>query len=850
MKRFIISLSFISLTIFSRAVETTLTDSEGQTAYLYTPTDKPEPGKTYWLAIGVHGAGADGKGACGIASWAKDDVIVLGPSFVQPKHDKDAPKTEGLPMDSYQMAGASHVEKLKALMVEVGKTWKVHPKVFLHGFSAGAQFVHRFTMKEPELVAGVCAASAGSWSTRGFGEINPAASNIPFAISCGQYDREKSGPSSPLNRLEWMKEFTKALKDAHFDVESRVIPNTAHKATADTMALAEACFQRARAVNFSSTVMVACDFNAVNPLWSFSGEPKGKATTAYVTWEADAGTIEKQSTAERTGALRLRVNSAPKAESWSGKLSTGLLPVSCPEKDVNKLTLAFDLSVTSARAVQVLIESFNANHERTGGREGLIYPASPEDYQRHVLDLSAMRAAGEGEFNAADPLVQISLTISDGLGWATGGFHQLRLDNLCYAAPALYVSPTGKDSSGHGTADKPLATVNKALELAQPGDIILLMEGTFLRKNAVANFVRAGTPAAWITVKNHPKQKPVLSCPDWNIIKIGKGATDKPSDAPALAYLEVRGLTIHGVAEEVEAKYKDDVGKAKGTTNGNGLSVDGRYQTNKPHHIRIADNEVRHCPGGGLSVIHADYVQVENNVTHNNCHWMIYAGSGISVHQPFNFDTTTGGHKILVRNNVAHHNYCTQPWVTTGKLSDGNGIIVDDTQNHQNKSPNGPYHGGLLVQGNLSHDNGGSGIHSYASDNVDFINNTVCNNNTVMDYGQLSVTACGHVRVLNNILVAPAVKPLNRVNGDFHDVLLSHNLLWGGNGEAVPGEHAIIADPCFLNAPAEDFRLKKESPALNSGGAWEIAPSLNLHGHPLVPDASLDRGAVEQADER
>ena len=823
-------LCFLLFVLNTQAVETVFTDTESQKAYLYTPSEKPIEGKAYWLAIGVHGAGGEGKGANGIGYWAKDDVIVLGPSFLQPKRDEKAPKTTGMPLDSYQMCGPTHEAKLKALIAEVAKSWKIHPKVFLHGFSAGAQFVHRFTMKNPELVAGVSAASAGSWSTRGFGEINPAASHIPFAISCGQYDRDKSMPSAPLSRLEWMQDFAKALQEAYFDVESRVIPNTGHKATGDTMALAEACFQRARAVNFSRSVMLACDFKAINPLWSLRGKPEGNGTTALATWDADVGVIEKQGTADRTGALRLRVNSAAKAESWSGMLRTGLLPVSCPGKDLNKLTLAFDLSVTSARAVRVLIESFNAKHERTGGRKGLVYPASPEDYQRHVLDLGAMKAAGEGEFNTADPLVQISVMISGELGWATGAFHQLRLDNLSYAAPAFYVSPNGKDSAGRGSADMPLATINKALELAQAGDIILLMDGTFIRKNEVAKFVRAGLPAAWITLKNHPGQKPVITSPHWNLVTIGNTDPSQLSDDPALAYLEVRGLTIHGVAEEVEAKYKEDIGKVKGTTNGNGLSVDGRYSKHKPHHLRIADNEVRHCPGGGISVIHADYVQVENNHAHNNCHWMIYAGSGISVYQPFNFDLTTGGHKMLVRGNHTHHNYCTQPWVATGKLSDGNGIIVDDTQNHQNKSINGVYHGGLLIQGNLSHDNGGSGMHSYASDHVDFINNTVANNNTVMDYGQLSVTQCGHVRVLNNILVAPKDKPLNRVNGDFHDVLLSHNLFFGGTNDIVPGDYPIIADPLFRDAAKGDFHLSDQSPARIVGGAWEIAPIHDLEG--------------------
>lgn len=771
---------------------------------LYTLSDTPDPAKTYWLAIGINDLNGDSKDAAGLEKWVADDVIVLGPSIAKE---------------------AKPDEQLIALIAEIGKTWKLHPKVFLHGYSEGGTFVHEFAMKHPEMVAGVSIAAAGTWNTNGFGEINPAASGVPFALSCGEYDRDKPGKEAPLGRLEWMEGLAKELKAAHFDVEFRKIVNAGHKVTPDTIALARACFERARATHFSPSVMLACDFNAVNPIWGFRGEPTGKATTAHATWEADAGVIEKQGTSERTGALRLRVSSA--AKGWSGTLNTGLIPVSTPEHDLSKLTLAFDLSATSARAVRVTMESYNAKHERSGGLEGFLYPAAPEDYQRHVLDLGTMKKTGV--FSAADPFIQISLTISDELGWATGAFHQLRLDNLNYAAPAIYVSPTGKDSGGRGTAEKPYATLNKALSLVKPGDIILMMDGVFLRKNAI-EFPRGGTPAAWITLKNHPGQKPTLTCPDWSILKIGKGNPGKSSDESSLGYIELRGLTVRGVGEEVEAKYKADVGKPKGSTNGNGINVDGRFQKNKPHHIRIADNEVLHCPGLGICVIHADYVQIENNVSHNNCHWMIYAGSGISIYQPFNFDPTTGGHKMLVRNNVAHHNYCTQPWIVTGKPSDGNGIIVDDTQNHQNKSTNGIYHGGLLIQGNLSYNNGGSGMHSYASDHIDFINNTSANNSTVNDYGQLSVTACGHVRVLNNILVAAKGTPLNRVNGEYHDVLVSHNLFFGESKDIVPGEHAVIADPKFMDAAKGDFHLSKESAARNAGAAWEIAPLRDLEG--------------------
>ena len=602
--------------------ETVFTDSEGQTAYLYTPSEKPEAGKVYWLAIGVHGMGGDGKGACGIASWAKDDVIVLGPSFTSPKRDDKTPKGDGPPPDRYQMNGPAHDAKLKALIQEVGKTWKLRPKVFLHGFSAGAQFAHRFTLKNPDQVAGVSAASAGSWNSGPASVLNPAAASIPFAVSCGEYDQNKSSPNSRLTRLEWMKEFAEGIRQAHFDAESRVIANTGHKPTNDTMALAQACFLRARALNFSRSVMLAFDFNTENPLWSFSAEakqePKGKATTAVASWVANAGVIEKQGTTERTGALRFSVNSAAKSQAWTAKMRTGLLPVHCPDADINNLTLAFDLSATSAKPVQVTIESFDGNHKRTGGRQGWVYPAAPGDFQRQVLDLGKLRPSGEGAFKATDPVVEISLTLSSDFGWATGAFHQLTIDNLSYAASALFVSPSGSDKNDGFSASKPLATVSKALFRSQPGDIICLMDGTFEDKWCIADFKRGGSPAAWITLRNQPGQRPILKSQDWNIVKIGMGNKDKPSSDPALAYLEVRGLVIHGLAEEVEAKYKDDVGKPKSTTNGNGLSVDGRFQSQKPHHIRIADNEVLQCSGGGISVIHADCVQIENNHAHHN----------------------------------------------------------------------------------------------------------------------------------------------------------------------------------------------------------------------------------------
>lgn len=835
------------------AVETRLVDSEGRPAWLYTPSETPDPAKTYWLAVGVHGAGGDGKGACGIAEWAEGNVIVLGPTFVEKAANARAPGESVGPPEIYQMAGPAHVAKLKALIAEVGKTWKLHPKVYVHGFSAGAQFAHRLAMKEPELVGGVFAGSAGSWSTRGHGVINPAARGIPFAISCGDFDRAKSGPGSPLTRIEWMKEFAAELEEACHDVEARVIENNGHELHEDALELSKSCFHRMRSLAFSRTAVLALDFNGANPLWDLTAEavqtPAGHNVTALAGWEPVGGMVETRDSHQGGGALRLEVGAGPAAGEWGGILRTGLLPVRMAASGPELLTLSFDLQASAARPVEVTIESFDAAKKRTGGLTGTAIPAAPGFYHRHALDLGDMTAAGDGRFQPGDPFVRISFRIGHDLAWPAAAGNTVRIDNLSYAAPAYFVSPSGDDVANDGrTAERPLATVQKAVDRARAGDVILVMDGNYESdRSSIAHIAGSGTPAAWLVLRAHPGHRPVFRSNWWDCVKIGQGSKAAPSAAPASAYIELRDLTIHGRAAEVEEKFKEKIGKAEPETNGNGISLDGRFQTEKPHHIRVAGCTVFECPGGGISAIHVDRVSLEDNHTHGNCRWMIYAGSGISVYQTFNFENRPDEYRVLVRHNRTHDNLCTQPWVATGKLSDGNGLIVDDLRNTQNESPNGIYHGRVLVQGNVSYRNGGSGMHAFSSDRVDFIHNTAAGNNLKVDYAQIGVTRCTDCRLLNNIMVAAADKAVSRVNGNSHGIVFSHNLIWGGNGSYFEGGRALKADPLFVDPEGGDFRLKSGSPALHYGAMWPALPVNYQTAAPRPPAGPPDLGALPAA---
>jgi hypothetical protein len=198
--------------------------------YLYLP-DKIDPDKTYWVVVGVHGAGGGNRGAKGIAGWVdkKDNVIVLGPKFGK----------------TYQNAYPEDQKILLDLFAQLQKEYKVHPKMFIYGFSGGAQFSHRFVMLQPDYVCGVSSHSGGSWATDGFGKMSDDAKHIPFAISCGAKDTGKAWGEAPYGRLEWFKRFDAEMEKQGFFYKSAIFEDAGHGASPGIWTMTEECFQLA-----------------------------------------------------------------------------------------------------------------------------------------------------------------------------------------------------------------------------------------------------------------------------------------------------------------------------------------------------------------------------------------------------------------------------------------------------------------------------------------------------------------------------------------------------------------------------------------------------------------------------
>ncbi|MBN3874593.1 MAG: right-handed parallel beta-helix repeat-containing protein [Nostoc sp. JL33] len=355
-----------------------------------------------------------------------------------------------------------------------------------------------------------------------------------------------------------------------------------------------------------------------------------------------------------------------------------------------------------------------------------------------------------------------------------------------------YVSGTGNDKNSGVSSSSAFRTIQKAADLTKPGDTVLIMNGVYTnlpKVGSVVNIKRSGNAKGWIRYKAYPGHFPKIQHNTWNGILVSNGAS----------YIEINGLEVIGNNANVTLDYamSQKTNKQNPLTNGNCINIDGRT-SDHVHHIRILNNKVHDCGGGGISVIQSDYVTVDNNVVFNNAWYSIYGNSGISMLSNWNFDNNQG-YKMLVTNNKSYNNRMYIPWIAVGKITDGNGIIIDSSRNDNNPKL-GAYKGRTLVKNNLTFNNGGSGIHAFFSDHVDILNNTAVLNNQSPEIkgAQIYAHTSSDVKILNNILYAFPGKDIN-INIKNQNVIYDYNIYLNTSKISVKGPHDIVADSQFLS---------------------------------------------------
>lgn len=177
--------------------------------------------------------------------------------------------------------------------------------------------------------------------------------------------------------------------------------------------------------------------------------------------------------------------------------------------------------------------------------------------------------------------------------------------------------------------------------------------------------------------------------------------------------------------------------------------------------------------------------------------------------------------------------------------TDGNGIIYDTWDGGVGGSDN-TYPAASLIIGNVSHHNGGRGIHVFATDNVTIANNSTFNNGLDINdpsyyFAELSQAGGKNNLWINNIAQAvltqinpdpncgqfcggrnsPLVAGDGRGVTDTNNVYIN-NVLFGGKGVQLfnndtnyfsTGNNLVANDPKFQNPQAGDLTLQSGSPA-------------------------------------
>jgi hypothetical protein len=458
----------------------------------------------------------------------------------------------------------------------------------------------------------------------------------------------------------------------------------------------------------------------------------------------------------------------------------------------------------------------------------------------------------------------LAVGLQNGCSVAKGPVENLGVNPINSGSLTWYVSATGTDYADGSTPATAFQSIQKAINTAICGDLILVMNGTYSAPGsyAVMDVKNTCNANAWLKIHAYPGATPAVvnvgttaTTANWQLLYIESKA----------AYIEVSGLTFTGNNSKIAlatAQQYQSVPGSHPELNGNCVSiVGGGTATTAPNHINILNNVISSCPGGGLSASSADYITFSGNTIYNNAWYSAYGCSGLSILGSYdtNPSDTSTKYKMLVTGNTIYGNQEFIPWIKASAITDGEGIIIDSNNNSAYAGGGltyAPYTGRFLVANNVLYSNGGPGVEVFQSSHVDVVNNSTLANlvtPALAVEGDIWMNYATDVNLYNNVASSGnSSSPfyLNKCTTCTFD----YNIYYGGTTSlagASLGAHDLVTNPLYVNTTVAtpgsvSLKLQSGSPALASGTST-LAPSTDILGNSR-PNASgkYDRGAYQQ----
>lgn len=378
-------------------------------------------------------------------------------------------------------------------------------------------------------------------------------------------------------------------------------------------------------------------------------------------------------------------------------------------------------------------------------------------------------------------------------------------------ATTYYVSPTGNDSNS-GSSNYPFKTIQKAADIVNPGDTVIVKDGVYTDTNGdnfIINLNRGGSSSAWITFKAENKWGAKLNGQSnttgygWNFASNAK-------------YVRVEDFEIYGCL------------------NGgfwlNSTANNIYFYRNNIHDIgRECTNDAYGRAGVYLGTL-PTYITFDSNVWH---HIGRYGWPGAppeyQCDPPNEYDGThdgaiySCGSYIDIFNNIFYENNSGNDVIAKAQYAVDSGDhykIINNTFGQSKYKRNGRI--GLV----------GVNLDGYRNDDILIQNNTFRSSNVY------AIQIWPYESGLSGIGQKNAVIKNNYTYGETLiwpiDAAYLSNFTFANN--TVKG-----ADQKFVNLANYNFRLQFDSPAINKG----IPSGINYDADGIPRDSAPDIGAYE-----
>lgn len=420
----------------------------------------------------------------------------------------------------------------------------------------------------------------------------------------------------------------------------------------------------------------------------------------------------------------------------------------------------------------------------------------------------------------------------------------------------LYVATTGDDNNP-GTEALPLATLQKAVDSAEPGNVILVREGTY---NQSVHFgsSNSGTAGQYITLAAYPGEEVIL---DGTGVTVPEAITISGLILIESDYIRVSGFTVQDVT---------------GTDEEMGIS------TEYGSHLVIDNNHTIRTASAGIGLWHATSVIVRNNRvqdarTTGTQECLSVAGTTqfeLSYNEVWNTQTWSqecegidvkGGssHGKVVKNvahDLPHQCFYVDGYSTHTHHIDlyanvayncSMGIVLTSEREALLEH--------VRVFDNLIHDNHFIGIgfpawpgslNTGSISNIEIFNNTIDNrrvpypgNPTGLLFKYPSIS---DITVKNNIIATNGVAFTFETS--VTNLVVDHNLIDADTiSTGMPGfadPHLVQGDPLFVDFAADDYHLSATSPAIDQGDPT-VSLAFDLDAAARPQGAAIDIGAYE-----